>query len=382
MNIKKLSIQKLSGYYLIFFFYILAPLQVVHGAVSQILNDNFFQNPAELKIIDNLQIVVGNVFINPTINYSGNAYGVNGQTKSNVNDYLPYLLSAYRFTDRLVLGFNITPSVYGHLNWPENSFVAQASTQTKLLYYRFGFQSSYEFTEKLAFGIGVNIEDNAQFQLNFLVPGQGNQVNSITGLNPTGDVGFYYKINTKNYLTLAGYSQVNTYGHGTSSAGSIYNNNLSMNITQAPVIYLGLKHFENDKWFIEGKIYWSGWAIQKNIDFTNTTTGSYSVPTNWRDVWSFQLTTRYVLIDQLALLGSIIYETNPVPLATNAIGYPLAASGAISAGLDIAVQKELSIQALYSYGRFLPNSPINNVNSIGTITAQFQAAVLQFVYKI
>jgi len=138
----------------------------------------------------------------------------------------------------------------------------------------------------------------------------------------------------------------------------------------------------NDSWFLEGKVYWSGWSIQKNIDFTNTTTGSYAVPTNWRDVWSFQLNTRYAATEKEAILASIIYETNPVPLSTNAIGYPLAASGSISGGLDIAIQKELSAQILYSYGAFLPNSPIDNTNSLGTITANFQAAVLQFIYKL
>lgn len=352
-----------------------------YGAVSQILNDSFFQNPAELQVVNNIQAIIGSVFINPNIQFDGSSYGTSGNANSNVADYLPYILSAYRVNKQLVLGFNITPSVYGHLNWSVDSFVSQASTLTKLLYYRFGFQSSYQVTEDLALGIGFNIEDNGQYQLNFVVPGQGNQVNSVTGLNYTGDFGLYYKIDSKNYLTVAGYTQVDTYGHGTSSSIDIINNNLSLNITEAPVIYMGLEHFINDLWFIEGKIYWSGWHIQKNINFTNTTTGTYVVPTNWKDVWSFQGTTRYAIREKLALLGSIIYETNPVPLATNAIGYPLAASGSFSCGVDIALRKDLSIQAIYSYGAFLPNSPINNANSVGTINAHFQAGVLQFIYK-
>lgn len=350
-------------------------------AVAQILNDSFFQNPAELNVISKSQITLGNVFISPFFNFSGTSYGVTGSVGSNVNDYLPYLLTGYRFSDKLVLGFNVLPSMYGHLDWPIDSFVSQASTLTKLLYYRFGFQSSYQITEDLALGIGFNVEDNGQYQLNFVVPGQGNQINSITGLNYTGDFGLYYKIDSKNYLTVAGYTQVDTYGHGTSSTNSVVNNNLSLNITEAPVIYMGLEHFINDLWFIEGKIYWSGWHIQKNINFTNTTTGTYVVPTNWKDVWSFQATTRYAIREKLALLGSIIYETNPVPLSTNAIGYPLAASGSLSGGVDVALRKDLSIQAIYSYGAFLPNSPINNANSVGTINAHFQAGVLQFIYK-
>lgn len=352
-----------------------------YGAATQILSDTFYQNPAELSLVNKSQIIAGNLFINPSFKFQGNSFEANGSAKSNVTDYLPYILGAYRANEEIVIEVNITPSGYGHLNWPVDSFVSQASTLTKLLYYRFGFQSSYQITENLAVGMGFNIEDNGQYQLNFVVPGQGNQVNSVTGLNYTGDFGLYYKIDPKNYLTVAGYTQVDTYGHGTSSVNGVVNTNLSLNITEAPVIYIGLEHFVNESWFLEGKIYWSGWHIQNNINFTNTTTGTYVVPTNWKDVWSFQATTRYAIIDKLALLGSIIYETNPVPLATNAIGYPLASAGSLSGGADIALRKDLSIQAIYSYGAFLPNSPINNANSVGTINAHFQAVVLQLIYK-
>ena len=382
MNFKILPAKFVRIFMTFLSLYTLFFVKMAHSAVDQILNDNFYQNPAELNTINKMQVIAGNVFINPTFKFEGSSYGANGSAHSNVTDFLPYLLTAYRFTDQLVLGINITPSAYGHLDWPIGSLVSNATTLTDLLYYRFGFQSSYQFTDDLALGLGFNLEDNGKYQLNFVIPGQGNQINSITGLNYTGDLGLYYKIDSKNYLTIAGYTQVNTYGYGRSSTNTTTINSLSLNITEAPVIYVGLEHFVNTKWFFEGKIYWSGWSIQKNIDFTNTTTGSYSVPTDWRDVWSFQLLTRHVATEKLALLGSIIYETNPVPLATNALGYPLAASGAMSVGVDVALQKEISVQVLYSYGAFMPNSPISNANSAGTVTAHFQAAVLQFIYKI
>ncbi|HVT61880.1 MAG TPA: hypothetical protein VHD33_00120 [Legionellaceae bacterium] len=110
-------------------------------------------------------------------------------------------------------------------------------------------------------------------------------------------------------------------------------------------------------------------------------TGSFVIPTNYKDTWSFLGLTRYAILEKLAILSGIIYETNAVPLVNNAIGYPVAASGSLSVGVDITLRKELSIQVLYSYGTFLPNAPINNTSSIGTINAQFQAGVLQFIYK-
>ncbi len=350
-------------------------------AVDQILNDNFFMNPAELNLINKLQFIGGGVIINPYFSFSGDSFGQHGTAKSDVTDFLPYLLSAYRLSKKLVIGANVTPSAYGHLNWSVNSIVEQSSTLTRLLYYRYGLQFSYQLNESLALGAGLNLEDNAQYQLNFVVPGQGNQVNSVRTLNCTYDLGLYYKINEKNYVTIAGYSSVSSTGYGSSSTAEIINSDFSLNVLEAPVVYIGLRNILNDSWILSEKIYWSGFSIQKDIIFNNSTSGSYTIPTDWKDVWSFQVTTRYAIKEKLALLGSIIYETNPVPLSTNAIGYPLAVSGSLSGGVDIALRKDLSIQAIYSYGAFLPNSPINNANSVGTINAHFQAGVLQFIYK-
>ena len=154
-----------------------------------------------------------------------------------------------------------------------------------------------------------------------------------------------------------------------------------MTISEASVASIGLRHLFTEKWFLEEKIYWSGWSLQKNLVFRNSAMGSYSVPTNWRDVWSFQITTNYSVMEKVGIIGSVMYETNPVPLDTNSIGYPLAASGAISIGVDLSLREGFSTQILYSYGGFIPNSPINNATSLGMINASFQACVLQFIYK-
>lgn len=351
------------------------------AAVTQMLNDSFFSNPAELSAINQARVTLGSVFINPSLHYEGTVYHVSGIANSNVYDTLPYVLTGYRITDKWVLGLNVLPSTYANLQWPMDSFVSRITTRTKAVYYRYGIQTSYQLNENWSLGLGFNVENNAQYFINFIVPGQGNQINSVTGVNYTGDIGLYYKINARTYLTLAGYTQVDAYGHGKSTSANAMNPNLSLNITQAPVIYVGLQHTINHKWFLEEKVYWSGWSIAHNINFTNTTSGTYIVPTNWRDIWSFQASSRYALHDRLALLGAVIYDTNPAPLNTNSIGYPLAAAGSLSAGLDITIKKELSIQGLYTYGAFLPNSPINNAVSNGVVNAHFQAGVLQIVYK-
>ncbi len=351
-------------------------------AVDQLLNGNFYQNPAELSLIDEIQLMGGNLFITPTFKFTGTSAGGTGSATSNVTNYLPYLLTAYRVTDRFVVGFNITPSGYGHLDWPMDSIVVNDSTVTNLLYYRAAIQSSYQLTDKLALGVGLNLEENYLAELDFVIPNQGNQINKARGLNYTADIGLLYKFNPRNTLTMAVYSPVdNKLGYGSSVLNTTVSNNFSLNLAEAAVAFVGLQHQLTDKWFLEEKVYWSGWSILKNIYFTNTTTGTYVTPTNWKDVWSYQGSTRYAITEKIALLGSAIYETNPTTVATNQLGYPLSDSASGSIGLDLSLQKKLSTQIVYSYGTFISKSPINTSGSKGSVTANSHAVILQLTYK-
>ncbi|KTD27184.1 MULTISPECIES: OmpP1/FadL family transporter [Legionella] len=351
------------------------------SAVDQLLNGYFFLNPAELSLIKKLQLLEGNVLITPKLEFRGITPIGQGRVISRVHDFIPYLLSGFRFNDKFVGGITITPSAYGHIEWPMNSIVREASTTTKLFYYRFGAQTSYQLSEKFAFGVGVNLNYNKRGELDFIVPKNGNQINKMSGVNCTGDLGLYYQINSRNFLTAALYTGVNTYGHGTSSLGSTTVHNFYLNIIEAPVAFIGLQHWWSNKLLLEGKIYWSGWSIEKNINFKNKTTGSSISPANWSDTWSFQTNLRYEITDKLALLNSLIYETNPAPVSTNAIGYPLSGAGSLSMGLDVMLQKNFSSQFIYSYGEFLPHAKINSGGSKGEIPGQFQAAIVQFTYK-
>ncbi len=354
-----------------------------YAAVYQILSDYFYQNPAELSQTHETQLILGNVFAIPSMEFNGQATLGSGTASSKVNNSLPYMLTSHRFTDKWVVGFNVTPSAYGHINWGDDSIVSNSSTVTNMLYYQFGFQSEYQFDKNLSLGAGFNVEYNKFAELNYMTPPLGNQVNKIqNGVNYVGDFGVYYKLNTYNYLTAAVYTQVSTYGHGISTLGSMVSNDFSLNILQPPIAYIGLQQISNEKFFLEEKAYFSGWHIVKNIDFINSATGSFSTPANWRDTWSFQVSARYVLTEKWAILGSGIYETNAVPTATNQIGYPVSASGSLTAGLDAQVMKEISVQVMYSYGGFIPDAMIANSTTNGIVSANTQSFVVQLIYKI
>jgi long-subunit fatty acid transport protein len=377
----KINFTKLAG---ILFFSISLFIvdEAAFCAASQIITDAFYQNPAELSSISRMQMMVGDLFLAPRLEFSGQSTNGAGTARSKVSDNLPYFLSAIRLNDRFVMGLNLTPSSYGHIEWPLDSIVAEVSTKTDVIYYRASIQSSYQLTNKLAIGAGINAEINKLYELDFVIPNKGNQVNKISGLNSSADIGLLYKFNPKLSLTAAIYTPVKAFGFGSSMLNSTRTNNFSLNITEPSVIFIGLQHNLSEKWFLEPKVYWSGWGIQKNIDFRNTTTGSVVVPTNWRDAWSYQILTRYATNERIAILGAVLYETNVNPTVTNNIGYPVSNSAFISAGVDVSLQKSISLQLMYGYGLFTLKSKIDTSKSNGSVSANTQAAVVQCTYKI
>lgn len=356
--------------------------QQAHGAVSQILTDYFFQNPADLGLIDKQQTILGNVFIAPILQFQGTTRGVTGSARSSTFDTLPYLLTDARFTDKWVLGFNIAPSGYGDLDWGENSIVSHDSTVTKLYYYRIGFQSSYQVTNRFILGLGLNFNYSYLAELDALVGNLGNEVNKVSDLNYTIDAGFLYQFAPKHALVAAIYTPVDSYGSGTSTLGGVTSNDFLLNTVEATVMFIGMQHRFSEQWYLEEKIYWSQWSMQKATYLLNTTRGNVVYMTDWKNTWSAQVFTQYNSSDKLAWMAGATYETNAAPLATNAIAYPLAPSWFFSGGVGIGLTESLSMQLFYGYGFFLPAAQIDNADSLGSITSNTQVGVLQFIYKI
>ena len=117
------------------------------------------------------------------------------------------------------------------------------------------------------------------------------------------------------------------------------------------------------------------------MDFINSATGNISNPANWRDTWSFQVSARYGITEKWAILSSGLYESNASPIATNQIGYPVSSTASLTAGLDILLTKIFSAQVMYGYGAFIPKAVIANATGNGTVSANFQSVVVQFIYK-
>ena len=352
------------------------------AAVGQMLTDYFFQNPADLGLVRKQQLIVGNLLIAPTLDFNGTATGGTGQARSSVVDSLPYLLADIRLSDKWVLGFNVVPSEYGHLNWPIDSVVAHDSTVTKIYYYLLGFQSSFQLSERITLGLGLNIHYHYLAELDALVGNLGNEVNKASAINNGLDAGLRYKITNNHTFIVAFYSPVDRYAHGTSTLANVTSHAFQLNLVEAAVVFAGLQQQFSERWFVEEKLFWSNWTGQNNITLKNTTRGTLTYPTNWTDAWSYMVAAQYRFTDKLAGFATVMYETNPVPDDSNSIAYPVAPTLFFSGGVDLAVYEQWRMQLVYGYGFFIPKAQIGNGNTSGTIADNTHTGALQFTYQL
>lgn len=353
-----------------------------HAAVGQMLTDYFFQNPADLGLVNKRQVIAGNLLIAPTLVFNGTATGGTGQARSSVVDSLPYLLADIRLSDKWVLGFNAVPTEYGDLNWPIDSVVSHDSTVTKIYYYLLGLQSSFQLSDRMTLGFGLNIRYNYLAELDALVGNLGNEVNKASAINNGLDAGLRYKIADNHTFIAAFYTPVDRFGHGTSTLGNVTSYAFELNLVEAAVVFAGLQQQFAERWFFEEKVFWSNWTVQNNTTLKNTTRGTLVYPTNWTDTWSYMMAGQYRFTDKVAGFAGMMYETNPVPEDTNAIAYPVAPALFFSAGVDIAVYERWRMQLVYGYGFFIPKAKIGNGDNSGTISANTQAGTLQFTYQL
>ncbi len=356
----------------------------VFASGGQLLNSTFFPNPADIAKIKTFEFRGGNLFFVPTLTFKGTAHGKTGTAKSSVYDPIPYLYTSYRINNKLAVGINMLPSLYGDLSWPGNSLIAYNSVITNVLFYRSGVLASYQITPELALGVGVNLE-REYLELSFLTKTAGFERNKTAGYNYVTDFGIYYKLTSSDGISLAYYTPVDSVIKGVSRAGKLANYNYAALNTNAAVSFLSVDHIVNSFWVVNGAIYFSKWSTKKNMRYYNTVTapGTSIFPEHWKNVWSFVFTSSHVTTDKTRFCWQVLYETNPSSGAQfNYVAFPLSSALNFSASFEYNFYQNFYIKVIGSYGTFAPKSRINTSGNFGTISANIYTGALEGSFRI
>lgn len=340
-----------------------------YGVALQIFSDINYANPAELSMIKKGQLLLGTGVGDLKLHYAGTSFGAAGVANQSTTSILSYGQGALRISPKTVIAMAITQPILGNIMWGPNSFISSTSVNTQVRTVNFAPRISYQATPKLSLGAGLDMEYKYKNQLDFQVPGLGVIQNHSTGFLPGFDVGLFYIVNPKTFVSASFYSWRSGVTRGTSSSGSgLRNDSYSLFTQQPTVVQLHLTRILTEKLLLSGGMYYSNWSSQDSLRLKNTVIGDLLLANNWRNAWSFELGGKYDVTDKYSLIFGSMYDTNFASSAFNSVAYPGSSALTLAAGVQAKLTKQLKGQLTYAHIMFTPDAKFTGAVNQGTMS--------------
>ena len=323
----------------------------------QIFADLNFSNPAALNSVHEAEFILGGTTLFDRFHFTGTAAGVGGTATSRTTNYFPYGRIAVRITPKLVAGLDITQPYYTNIQYPRNSVVNLFATETILRDTNFSPKISYQATERLALGLGLDINNFYNGQLNFVVPPLGVMTNKADSWAWGFDAGLFYVITPATFLNLTYYSKIVQHASGTSNWGPIQNNSFSADVKLPATYIANVIQMLSPIWALSATVRYTEWNTVRYLVLQNTAVGTITVPEHLYNNISTELATHYQLNEKWGVLGAIDYEPNMQPTYTRNPGLPSYTRVYPSIGADYELIKGVKAKLIYAH--VFSKTPIN-----------------------
>jgi long-subunit fatty acid transport protein len=342
----------------------LATFSNANATSYQIFTNIGFANPAALNSVKQGQFIIGGLTLASRFHFVGTAAGVSGSTTSRTDDFLPYGRIAMRFSPKWVGSVDITQPYYTDIQYPRNSFINAFATETFIRDTNYSPKLSYQATERLALGFGLDINNLYNGQLNFAVAPFGVMTNKADSWAYGWDAGLFYVITPATYLNLSYYSAIVHHTGGVSAWGPLVNNHLSADVKLPATTIVNLIQMLSPVWALSGTVRYSKWDPVRFTVLQNTAAGiTITVPDHFYNNVSLEIATHYQVNQKWGVLGAIDYEPNIQPTYTRNPGLPTYNRFIPAVGAEYEITKGL--KAKLAYAHVFSKPPINMSISTG-----------------
>jgi long-chain fatty acid transport protein len=359
-KLSKLAVLSLSGAIA------LTAFTSAHATSYQIFTNIGFTNPASINSIKKEELILGGLVINSRFHFTGTASGVRGSTTSRTEDFLPYGRIAMRFSPKWVGTFDITQPYFTDIQYPRSSFINEFATETFIRDTNFSPKISYQATERLALGAGLDINNLYNGQLNFVIQPLGVMTNKADSWAYGFDLGLFYVINPATFFNLSYYSAIVHHAGGVSTWGPFRNNHLSADVKLPATTIANVIRMLSPVWALSATLRYSQWDKVRFTVLQNTALpggATITVPDHFYNNFSAQLGTHYQLNQQWGVLGGIDYEPNVQPTYTRNPGLPTYTRIVPAVGVDYELIKGLKAKLIYAHAFSKP--PIDMMIATG-----------------
>jgi long-chain fatty acid transport protein len=321
-----------------------------HSAVYQIFPTLAYSNAAMLNEVKKYTAIIGSTDFVVRMKYVGLIDSEYGSAVSETNTFLPYLRLATRFMPKWVTSFDITHPLLANVNYPSSSFVAAAGTTGIIIDTNYSPKLSYQLTDNVAIGVGFDINNVSNAQLDFDDPSPIESHNKSSGWGYGWDVGLAIKMNEFNTFNLSYYSAIDfTPLHGVSTKGSIYRSDFSDNLVAPATFTFNLTHDVTPAWTLSETARYVRWGDEKSITLRNSANGNVVLPLFYNDIWSLMLSAKHQFSEDLAIGAIVEYDGSAQDIAYRPISLPVTSLIIGGLSLDYAISSQLSTKLQYAF---------------------------------
>lgn len=325
-------------------------LPQAYTAAYQIFPTLAYENAALLNKVNQYEAILGTTDLDVRVKYVGSVGPQFGSAVSQTNTFLPYLRAASRLHPEWVASFDITHPLFANISYPDDSLVAEFGTDSIIIDTNYSPKISYQITENLALGLGFDVNQVNEAELNFTEVPEGQMFNRSQGLGYGWDAGIAFKLNDSNHMSFSYYSAIYFKQlKGTSQQGSNYRSDFSNNLLAPATYTFNAVHQLNSKWLISETARFVQWAQMENLVMTNSVDGNTITRLNYNDVWSLMGVLRYQGNEHWAGEGLLEYVANVQSKRYRPIALPATAVLVGGGMLEYMASSQWSVQMRYAF---------------------------------
>ena len=368
------------------------PANVAGGLTDPMVT---YTNPASLGEIGKYNTTLGGLFINLDSERSGNSVATDSSDTS--SNYLPSFGFSTSFMDGK-WGFGLALlSPYGlETEWSNTSSVRYLATKSSIKMFDLTPAVSYRHNEKIAFGFGLDYFKVTDASLerkfspdvvNFLlgVPTLGSPDGHVKLEGDGSDFGYHLgvlynatekhsfgatyhsevKMELEGDVTMTGFTGAGIVAMG----GANFKTSAVADLFFPQNVSLGYGFTPNEEWRVGFDAYWYDWSGNQellarlpNANATQKAIAQAPIPLEWKDVWSFALSSTFKANDMWKFNGGLYYISAAVPDRTFYAALPDLDRIGVSIGPSLSYNN-LTIDTVYSRIFFNDRTVNNNMGT-------------------
>lgn len=329
-----------------------------HANAEVVYFYNTYNNPAMMDLLTkNFEVMAGGAGTDLQFKYKGTQVGRGpGTSKSQRYNFHPYGNLMYRIpqAEKWVVGFDISGPAFDNMFYKHGP---ARGTKAVVRGNFYNWKVSYQAFDNFTIGFGIFLghlrAGDYSFQLPAAAFGFRNRdylqfITKTKGSKAGWNAGFLWKAAQGTFISGSVWSRIKGYTRG---HADVYNTRTGQLLASRQIkvtafepnnFELSALQFLSKEWLISLTGRYMVWKIRKNFTFysmpiptpVGVETGPLNFALNYKNSWVISGFTRYQFDPQWAVLGAFNYNSNPNPLKTRPVIFPVSWTWFLGTGIQ------------------------------------------------